>query len=330
VRVTYEREPSFFAACAPPADCAVLVARDETTDEVVGIACRSILRLFVNGREREIGYLSQLRVDERHRGRWALAKGFAALRALDAKRAIPYLATVVDGSDEARAVLVTRPRRSYPVFRRLGELRTLALFARRARHRGVERLRADDVPELLELLRAEARRHQVASVPEHCDGDGLHAPSIEDWFLVRRKNRIAGAIAVWDQTAFKQTVVRGYGEPLSTLRPLHNACAPLVGWPRLPRVGEPLRFAFAARLAVADDDLGVARTLVGAALDETKRRNLSYLMLGLATGDPLIAATEQIRHLTYRSTIYGASWERDSQPFDELDGRTLRLEIASL
>ena len=65
VTVTYEREPSFFAGCDPRSDCAVLVARDDRTSEVVGLACRSIVRLFVNGVEREPGETTAWRTPQR-------------------------------------------------------------------------------------------------------------------------------------------------------------------------------------------------------------------------------------------------------------------------
>src|SRR6516162_6075648 len=70
VTVTFEREPNFFPGCAVTGeDCQVLVARSDR-GEIVGVACRSERNVFVNGQERRLGYLGQLRVDQRFRGRW--------------------------------------------------------------------------------------------------------------------------------------------------------------------------------------------------------------------------------------------------------------------
>jgi len=69
VTVTFEREPDFSLGCAVTGDdCRILVARSED-DGIVGVACASVRNVFVNGREQRLGYLGQLRVDERFRGR---------------------------------------------------------------------------------------------------------------------------------------------------------------------------------------------------------------------------------------------------------------------
>src|SRR5262245_27898928 len=83
IRVTYEREPEFWRGCeATGDDCQVLVARSEVDGETVGIACRSKRRVFVNGRAQQLGYLSQLRIDSRFRGRWLVSRGFSKLKEL--------------------------------------------------------------------------------------------------------------------------------------------------------------------------------------------------------------------------------------------------------
>ena len=72
ITVTYEREPNYFAGCQTiGSGCQVLVARAE--DQIAGVACRATRPMFVNGRVMKIGYLGQLRVAERFRGRWLVS-----------------------------------------------------------------------------------------------------------------------------------------------------------------------------------------------------------------------------------------------------------------
>src|SRR5450432_4068328 len=72
IALTYEREPDYFRGCATMGrDCQVLIARvGESGGELIGVACRAVRPAFINGREERLGYLGQLRVDPRHRGRW--------------------------------------------------------------------------------------------------------------------------------------------------------------------------------------------------------------------------------------------------------------------
>ena len=65
IRVRFEREPSYFDGCDDGTQ--VLVARDGA--RVVGVACRSIRKLYINGVVEDIGYLGQLRVDGSSRRR---------------------------------------------------------------------------------------------------------------------------------------------------------------------------------------------------------------------------------------------------------------------
>src|SRR5688500_16082267 len=83
ITLSYEREPDYFAGCGTMGHFwQVLVAREEETGRVVGLACRATRPLFVNGQVEEVGYLSQLRVDNAYRGRWLVAKGFHKMHAL--------------------------------------------------------------------------------------------------------------------------------------------------------------------------------------------------------------------------------------------------------
>jgi len=70
ITVAFEREPDFSLGCAVTGDdCQIVVARTAEDAEVVGVACRSVRHVFLNGSEQRLGYLGQLRVDERFRGR---------------------------------------------------------------------------------------------------------------------------------------------------------------------------------------------------------------------------------------------------------------------
>jgi hypothetical protein len=127
VRFSFCREPDFSIGCAVTGDdYRILVAR--SSGEVVGVACRSVRRVFLNGREQRIGYLGQLRVDERYRGRWLVSRGFGMLEQMHREDPLPaYLASIVDGNDEATGVLVRKARPGFPEFREVARYVTLAV-----------------------------------------------------------------------------------------------------------------------------------------------------------------------------------------------------------
>ena len=122
IRLAFAREPQFARGCAVTGDdYTIVVAR--AAGEIVGVACRSVRNVFLNGRETRIGYLGQLRLDERYRGRWLVARGFELLGQIHRRDPLPcYLASIVDGNAEADAVLVRRRK-----FREVAQYRTLAM-----------------------------------------------------------------------------------------------------------------------------------------------------------------------------------------------------------
>ena len=338
ITIAYEREPDFFLGCRVlDDDPAVLVAR-AADGAVVGVACRSTRDVYVNGERTRLGYLGQLRVDRRFRGRWLVSRGYQRLAELHARQPVPaYLAAIVDGSDEATGVLVDRRRRRYPAFRPVADCRTLA-FATGARPRhgdaaGVRAATDADLPAIAACLARESPRRQFAPVWTEpglrrlVTRFGLQLADIQ---VAEDAGAIRGVMAAWDQSAFKQSVVRGYGPALRLAAPFYNAGAAWLGRPRLPRAGETLRSAFAALVAVADDDAAVAQALLAATLRRAAARGCDYLLLGLDARDPLAdAARRAAPHVTYRSRLYLADWDTEGLFHARLDRRPSAVDIAT-
>ena len=339
ITIAYEREPDFFLGCRVLDDApAVLVAR-AADGTVVGVACRSTRDVYVNGASTRLGYLGQLRVDRRFRGRWLVSRGYQRLAELHARRPVPaYLAAIVDGSDEATGVLVERPRRRYLAFRPVADCTTLAFATgARPRHGDVAHVRAAneaDLGSIAAFLARESPRRQFAPVWTEASLRRLvtrFGLALADIQLAEDAGGIRGVMAAWDQSAFKQSVVRGYGPALRLAAPLYNAGAAWLGRPRLPRAGETLRSAFAALTAVSGDDPPIAQALLAAALRRAAARGCDYLLLGLDAGDPLGGAARRVApHVIYRSRLYCADWDTEGLFHARLDGRPSAVDIATL
>jgi hypothetical protein len=335
VTVSYEREPSYFLGCSTMGHtCQVLVARH--AGEIVGLACRATRPLFVNGEPEEVGYLGQLRVDRRFRGRWLLSRGFELLRGLHADgRVAGYVITVTEENREALGVLVGRPRRNFPAFREVGRLCTLAIVVRRRRldpQGGLPFDEPADASEVAEFLGQHGRAKQFFPVYAARDFGGARARgfSAGDFVVVRRGGAIAGVLGLWDQSAYKQTVVRGYGGLLGRARPLYNLYAGLRGRQPLPPPGGRIRSVYASFVCVRGDDPDVFRVLLRCAHDLAAARRYAYLVVGLAGRDPLLAVAREFPHIPYRSRLYTASWDDGGDLHDRLDNRVPYVEIAAL
>ena len=140
-----------------------------------------------------------------------------------------------------------------------------------------------------------------------------------------------GCAALWDQRAFKQTVIRAYAPGLALARPVLNFTARITGGPRLPAVGQTLANAFVSHLSVAPDEPDALINLLAWLRDLAAQRRIELLTLGFAANDPRLATVRHsFRSREYRSRLYLVRWPEIGGAAGELDARILAPETALL
>lgn len=350
VRVSLEREPdSALAASIEGERHQTLIARDAKSSRAVAMGSRSIRAVFVNGEAMRVSYLGQLRIDRAsRRSRRLLADGFAFCRTLHEIDPTPFtLASIIEDNRAARRLVEARLHR-WPVFVPLEPLVTfmIPVGARPARDGAtrsnqispgggrIERGAPELLGEITECLARNGRRFQFApawTVGDLASPERVRGLALEDFFVARRGAKVVGCVALWDQRAFKQAIVRGYAARLARWRPLTNLMGPPLGIPRLPRVGAPLEFAYLSHVAIDDDDQDVLGALVSAAGHAAAAGRLDYLVTAFAARNPLCTAiAHRVAHLTYRSVLYLVGWDGMEDVMAALDGRVPHVEAAIL
>lgn len=287
IRVRFEREPSYFAGC--DADTDVLVARD--AGRVVGVACRSIRKLYINGVAEDVGYLGQLRVDRAYRGQLLTARGYRVMRELhEARPARGYYTTIVDGNAQAEGVLVRRSRGGMPRYRFVERLVTLAI-ATRSVASGASRVASGEMPN---LYPAYAAGGELVTVP-------------------------GGSAALVDQRAYKQTVIDGYAPALAAVRPLVN----LVGRITLPKPNTALNHAYVTHFRGGDPQALIAAIL-------KKATQYDHVLFGFTESDPALAIARRFKPVEYISSIYTVAFDDGDDFHDRLLARPRALDISAL
>jgi hypothetical protein len=161
----------------------------------------------------------------------------------------------------------------------------------------------------------------------------LHEPALPAgcFHIIRENGRITGCAALWDQRAFRQTVVRGYTPLLSAVRPAFNVLARVLGAPRLPRIGQSIANGFVSHLATTPGQPGRVLDCIAACRTMAARAGLDLLTLGFAANDPRLAPVKRaFRHREYRSRIYAVRWPGIGGSAGDLDNRILAPEVATL
>lgn len=341
ITIAFERKPSYFLGCEVMGDFhQTVIARHRQSGMLAGLGCRAIRSMFINGQPTDVGYLGQLRADRRFQARGLVTAGFRFFRELDEdQRTTGYITTIIEGNRVADAVLVRRKSASLPLYREIDRLHTLALPARAYKtHRsdGVDICPATDRDrhDLITFFHCHGAKKQFFPLLRAEDLQPGSARTrdlrIGDFLLARQGGRICGVMGLWDQSAYKQPVVRGYAGLLHRGRPLYNMLARFRGEKPLPPPGTALSLAYAAFTCIADNAPEVFDQLLRRLCTVAAERGHDRVLLGLTERDPLLAVARRYPHVPYASRLYTACWKERSLFHDELDRRINHVELATI
>ena len=321
ISLSLEREPDMFLASATEGERHhTIVARDGSKGRPVGMASRSVYRGFVNGTPCRIGYLSQLRVARAYRGRVGLLSGgYALMRSLRNRDELSFdLTTVIADNRTARRVLGAGLP-GLPIYQEIEPFITLVVPVWRPRKATppdvvqIERGSLDTIDAIVDCLERNRARAQFAPFWTSaellsCERSRGLAPG--DFFVARRGPRVVGCLALWDQSGFKQVVVRSYGPRMRRRRPWVELAARLAGTPRLPEPGQPMSHLYLSHVGIDDDAPDVFGALFSEAYNDARARGHGYVVVGFAERHPLLPVLRrQYRAWRYTSILYGVTWD---------------------
>ena len=290
VRLRYDYASGYAAAEALKGEAVIVVVENDHSG-FAGCGTRSTRLLYLDGEPSKIGYLSGLRSFSTGRRGWGLFRGFQAIADLEAVSPnVLTFTTILDGNLEGRSLL-TSGRAGLPKYRPCGKVVTYALSGR-----GGAMPERASFDELAAFYTRESPRRQLFPV------FGAKLPpelSLDDFFVIRRADRIAAAAAVWNHGARRRILVDGYGSfTIRALRPALNVLGALSGCPRLPAPGEEFACSYLSFALAENDNPALFVELVEAARRKCRGRNL---VLSLHAGDPLCRAVKSLGGFSYGS-----------------------------
>jgi hypothetical protein len=324
IAVSFRREPSYFAGCAVQGDGAqVIKCMEADTGKLVGHGCRSTLEVFVGGQRQRIGYLSDLRSFARYRGGTLLARGYRYLRDLHDADPVPfYYSVIYEGNQQAVSNLVGG-RAGLPHYLDHGRILTpaiqLDLPRRRLNMPGIRIVDAQpsQLPAIVGFLNRQHATRDLApvrAVAQFAPGGRYSGLTAGDFLLaIDAEGEIAGTLALWDQSAIRQTHVERYSPGLALARPLYNAAARLLPFKPLPAIGARVPYVYLACACVRGQDLELFRVLLRAAYRRLRHTSAHYAIVGLHETDPLAEALQDYRSIPAAGRLYLVHYS-DSPP----------------
>ncbi len=345
VRVAFTREPSDAAGAGLAGSVDVtLVARRGAAIRALG-RC-SVQSLHRNGQLQRFGYLSALRVlPGTPSSARLLRDGYAMLaEAATGAAADGFVTAIASDNARARRVLEHGHRFGLPEYRALASLVTLVAPVARGGREQVGRGRSDheralehtdganvSLDELTGFLQSHAPRAHLTLSWDAARWASLaaHGVSASNVCVIRRDGRLRAAAAIWDQRAFRQTIIDGYEGATRLWRPAINALQRVRGLPALPAPGSSL--AQGALLGVTVPDARDWPALWSALQRRARASALAWLTVARDAGDPQLAALQRLtRARTYSTTLYDVAWRDRRSWRDAWDARGFAPEAGLL
>lgn len=328
IRLAFGRDPDFFQGLGVQGkqnQALVAVAGDQA----VGLGCRSIKPVYLNGHPVDVGYLSGLRLLPGARHTAALARGYALLKELHADGRAPfYLSTIIESNQPAISLL-TSARAGLPQYEDYGRFLTYAILVgkRKRRHGchtpGVTVVSGTQISweRIIRFLNQAGKRRQFFPVLDPADlgTPYLRDLRVEDFHVAICGNEIAGVAASWDQSNYKQIILRGYSGFMRMVRPLANGLLPLAGYQPLPAPGARLSSSYVSFICVAQDDPRVLAQILDHIYDQAQAAGRQFMLAGFHEQDPLRIALQPFRTIQYTSRLYLVGWDDHAELRQTLD-----------
>lgn len=293
VNLSFEREPSYFAAQNLMGKSYTMVAIDTDTNHYVGIYTCTYMDMHLNGTIKEVAYLRELRVNTNYRNKIRILKnGYISLKTLLPEKEVEplYITSIASQNYQARRVLEAKIK-GMPLYTPVAKMNTLIFSTEfTCRQKRLRKVCKEDIPKLVEFYNKHASSYQFSpslSEPWLFELPSSRALYLDDFYIFEDEDgAIEACLALWDQRAFKQSVIKGYKKPLKQLRPLYNLHATLTKRVLLPQPNSMLEQIYIAFFVCKRDELYLDILKEASQLAKTKKA--TSCILGLSCEHPKV------------------------------------------
>ncbi len=323
--ILFSKEPNYLKAMCSTADIVQpVVGKINNKVEVLGT--RSLKKVYINGEEETIGYLSDLKISSKAKKIQALSKGFEFMKTLmDDKKVKLHIATIIDDNRQGKIALTWENKTSrVPNFYDLGVINTyfiIPIFPKFCcRKIKVVRGSIDFLDKIVCFLNSEGRKKQF--FPVYTKKYFLNLPNFspDDFYVALKDGKIVGVMARWDQIPFKQVVIKKYNGIWAWMKNLT--------WNFLPKENVPIKQFYLSFVAIKDNDNRIFEALLDKIYNNNK--HYKYFSLVLHSKDRLNNSLKKYFNIKYKSRLYITEFLPDNEIKELIDDRIPYLELASL
>ena len=325
IEVSFAKEPDYFKALKVCADDAQSII-GRVNDKIEILGSRSVKKVYINGSKETLGYLSDLKISKNAKKIHALSEGFKIMKSLmDDGRAKLHIATIIDDNKQGKAALTWANKNpNIPNFYDLGIMNTYFILPLLPKFisKQIKIIRGsiELLDDIVQFLNNEGKKKQF--FPVYTKEYFLNLPNfnIEDFYIAIQKDKIIGVMAKWEQTPFKQVIIKKYNNKWRWIKKLTGNF--------LPEENKPIKQFYLSFIVIKNDDNKIFETLLNKIYNNN--RNYKYFSLILHNKDNLNHSLKNYFSIKYKSRLYITEYMEDNKIKDLIDNRVPYLELAGL
>ena len=335
VSLNFERKPNFFYGSSVSAQQPrICVAEDEDNGDIVGVYGNGAREVFVNGVKKNVRYLNELRIAEKHR------KGRLLLRIIKDFHVVQeegeYAQTSILEGNSLSLPLISKGRKGLGTYYPYSTLTTYIMsttfdFAPKS-SLVVRKAQQEDIPKMQLLFDQGAAKKQFYPVYDFSrigKDDYYRDLTIEDYFLAFENENLVGIMGTWNQEGFKQTRMVDYTTWINFARPLYNLWTKYFGGFPLPQKMDIAHYVMMHCIISQNNNPKPISALLHHIRKELSGRGDKTMNFGITEHDSLNAAVKGFVYRKIKSLHYLVTLGDDMR--DDLDDSLpLYLEVARL
>ena len=326
IDILFSKEPSYLKSMQVCSDI-VQPVTGKIGDKVEILGTRTLKKAYINGKEETLGYLCDLKISHNAKKMQALSNGFKFMKTLmEDNNAKLHISTIIEDNRQGKIALIWKNKSPFvPNFYDLGIMNTyfifpvLPVFNRKNKVKIVQGSLVL-IDAIVEFLNIEGRKKQF--FPVYTKEYFLNLPNfcLEDFYVAIRNKKIIGVAAKWDQTPFKQVIIKKYNGKWNWIKKLTGNF--------LPEENCPIKQFYVSFIAIKDDNNDIFEAILNKIYNDNK--HYKYFSLILHSKDNLNSALKKYFCIKYISRLYITEFLDNSEIKNLIDDRIPYLELAGL
>ena len=326
IELIYTRRPDAYASYMKESgEARVFISRDG--ERAIGTCAEVIREVYIGGEICRAAYVCGLKKDAEYDG----SVGFGArfIRDLQRDDIDFYFCSVVAENTDARRMF-EKSRRLLEMKQTVG-YKTYILSPKvkvNAKKHSFTFRRAteSDTDRLIEFLNAEGKKKDMFPVVKSFDA--FYNLRAEDFYMLLDGESILATTALWNQTEYKQYVVKRYGKIMKLAR-VFNPLLSAFRYIKLPKENAPLNFPMLAFFLCKNDNTDNYLIF----LDEIKRevsKKYGMFVFGLPDGHFARPYADKLPSISFETKLYEITFPWSEQTYKTPDPKKMFFECGLL